>query len=81
MKCKDCKDTMCNHRTTDAEKECIFEETITATVTQGYCEDVINRGLRFENGRIYTVEEHRNPDKGTYEIKVDVTDELKRILK
>lgn len=27
MKCKDCNNLLCSHRTTDAEKECVYSST------------------------------------------------------
>ena len=77
MKCKDCKNVICEHRTSDAERECVYETT---TCTMSEAEAVINRGLRFSNGRLYTVEEHQKPNRNPYEVNVDVTDEVLEVL-
>ena len=78
MKCKDCKNVTCEHRTADAERECVYE---TVTCTMSEAEVVINRGLRFADGRLYTVEEHQKPNSGPYEVNVDVTDEVFEALR
>ena len=77
MKCKDCKDVVCMHRSSDAEMECVLQ---ISNVSDNY-EIVKNCGLRFDNGRIYKIEEHQKPGKYPYEVKVDVTDEIKQVLK
>lgn len=73
MKCKDCNDVTCKHRSTDAEKDCVFVETV--KIDNCY-ETVKNCGLRFDGGRIFKVEEHQKPDRYPYEVKVDVTEEI-----
>lgn len=77
MKCKDCKDVACMHRSSDAEMECVLQ---ISNVSDNY-EIVKNCGLLFDNGRIYKIEEHQKPGKYPYEVKVDVTDEIKQVLK
>ena len=76
MKCKDCKDVACMHRSSDAEMECVLQ---TGYISDNW-EYVENYGLRFEDGRIYKVERHRKPGRHAYEVKVDVTDEIRRAL-
>ena len=77
MKCKDCKNVTCKHRSSDAEMECVLQP---AGLSDNW-EIVKKKGLLFENGRIYQVEEHLKSGNNFYQVKVDVTEEIKRVLK
>ena len=78
MKCKNCKSTMCEYRSTNAEQDCVL--TVSGSINTDW-EEVRNLGLRFENGRIYTVEQRQKPNKYPYEVKIDVTDQIAKVMR
>lgn len=83
MKCKECKDTMCRHRSTNAEQDCVLAQS--CQIAKHDWEQVIDEGLHFQDGRIYSVEVHKKPDRVPYTTKKDITEDildcLLRVLK